>query len=182
MLLAAAGMNAQTTHIVDWFMGVSTSETNITIQPGDIVTWMWADNAPHTVTSTGGTDTFTSGMLTGNGSTYSHTFNTIGNTSYHCNVHTMMQGVITVSGTAGVNDTRALAFEFYPNPTTDVLTINAKENIDKVELYDVNGRLLMAMPATTPTVKLYMAGVTAGTYFVKVSTATGSKSLSVIKQ
>ena len=72
----------------------------ITIKAGSSITWINKDPTIHTVTS-GKTDNevtphkFDSGMLTFN-STYTHTFDKVGEYYYHCFVHPFMTGKINV--------------------------------------------------------------------------------------
>ena len=181
-LLASAGLSAQTTHHIDWFMGVSQNDASAVIDEGDTVTWTWTDNMTHTVTSNaGGSETFNSGNITGNGETYSHTFTEVGETTYKCNLHAGMQGTITVAAIAGVEDTIADTFQFYPNPVTDILTIHSKEVVDRVEVYDINGRQLMNSKSGNADNKIYMANFSAGTYIVKVITAEKADTITVVK-
>lgn len=182
LLLASAGLTAQTTHHIDWFMGVSGASASITIDQGDTVEWEWTDNLPHTVTSNaGGAETFNSGTLTGNGQTFSHTFANVGATTYKCNVHAMMQGTITVDAVAGVHDNNKIEFKAFPNPVIDVLTITSDEVIDRIEMYDLNGKLIMNSKSGNQTSKIYMSHFNTGTYFVKVFAGQGSKSITVVK-
>ena len=182
ILLLSLGAFAQTTHHINWFMGVSSTEASMTIDQGDIVQWTWTDALPHTVTSiAGGAETFNSGQLTGNGQTFSHTFDNEGVTSYKCNVHAMMTGAITVNAVAGIDDNVKIGLEYYPNPTTDILTINAPQTIDHIEIYDVNGKQIMNSKSGNTSSKVYMANYPAGTYYVKVFTATASKDITIVK-
>lgn len=182
ILLLSFGAFAQTTHHINWFMGVSSTEASMTIDQNDIVQWTWTDALPHTVTSiAGGAETFNSGQKTGNGQTFSHTFANEGVTNYKCNVHAMMTGTITANAVAGIDDNVKLGLEFYPNPTTDILTINAPETIDRIEIYDVNGKQIMNSKSGNTTSKVYMANYPAGTYYVKVFTATASKDITIVK-
>jgi hypothetical protein len=182
-LLASLGLSAQETHHINWFMGVTPAAATMTVNAGDTVMWEWADTLPHSVTSNaGGTDTFESGILTGDGETFSHTFTTEGSTSYKCNVHEMMQGVITVDAVAGVHENNKLDFEYFPNPTTDILTINSKEVIDRIEIYDINGKQVMNSKSGNPTSKVYMANYKAGTYFVKVFVGNKTENITVVKK
>lgn len=182
LLLASAGLSAQTTHHIDWFMGVTNASASITIEQGDTVEWEWTDSLPHTVTSNaGGAETFSSGSITGNGETFTHTFANIGATTYKCNVHAMMQGTITVDAVAGVRDTSKITFDAFPNPVVDILTITSDSVIDRIEMYDINGRQIMNSKSGNQTSKIYMSGFTSGTYFVKVVAGGGSKTVSVVK-
>lgn len=183
MLLVSLGLSAQTTHHLDWFMGVTSTDASLAINQGDIVTWTVTDNLPHTITSNAGAaNSFNSGNISGNGQTFSHTFANAGVSSYKCNVHAMMQGTITASAVAGVIENNKMKFEYFPNPTTDVLTINAGEIIDNIEIYDSTGRQVMNSKSGNATSKIYMANYTAGTYFVKVSIGDKTENITVIKK
>lgn len=63
------------------------------ISVGDTVTWENYDEAPHTATGDNGE--FDSGNLATD-QTFSHTFDTAGTFTYHCNVHPNMTGSIVV--------------------------------------------------------------------------------------
>lgn len=183
MLLASVGLSAQTTHHISWSMATTNAQASPTIEQGDIVTWTWADTAPHTVTSNaGGAESFASSQLTGNGQTFSHTFANVGATSYKCNVHAMMTGTITVSAVAGIKDNKKVGFEYYPNPVTDVLTVTSQNPVDKIQVFDINGRLVMDSASGNASNKIYMSGFKAGTYIVKVITGSAFETVTVIKK
>lgn len=182
MFMLTFGAFAQTTHHINWFMGVSDTEASIAIDQGDIVQWTWTDALPHTVTSiAGGAETFNSGQKTGNGQTFSHTFANEGVTDYKCNVHAMMAGTITVNAVAGIDENNKIGFEYYPNPTTDILTINAVEVIDRIEIYNVSGKQVMNSKSGNTNNKIYMGNYPAGTYYVKVFTANAYKDITIVK-
>ena len=181
-LLGAITMNAQETHMINWFFGVPASAATMTVNQGDTVMWMLTDNMPHTVTtSAGAAETFNSGNLNA-GTNYSHTFNTVGAVPYVCSYHANMSGNITVAAVAGIKDVKATTIKFYPNPVTDILSVTAKDVIDNVSVYDLTGRQVLSSIASTPTVKLYMDNYPAGTYLVKVTTGGKTESMQVIKQ
>jgi len=77
--------------------GVTTGE--ITIYPGDSVTWSNADTAFHTITSVtkdGKVDgLFDSGFFTP-GKSYTRQFNDLGDFYYFCSIHPYMNGVVHV--------------------------------------------------------------------------------------
>lgn len=66
----------------------------LTIKAGDSVTWTNKDSAKHTVTSDSGDEL--DSILLSKGETYSHTFNTPGEYSYHCTPHPYMKAKIIV--------------------------------------------------------------------------------------
>ncbi|WP_016940373.1 PEFG-CTERM sorting domain-containing protein [Candidatus Nitrosopumilus sediminis] len=83
--------------------GVTTGE--ITIYPGDSVTWKNADTAFHTITSVSASSIetgdfevdglFDSGFFTA-GKSYTRQFNELGDFYYYCSIHPYMNGVVHV--------------------------------------------------------------------------------------
>ncbi|MFM0124584.1 MULTISPECIES: multicopper oxidase domain-containing protein [Paraburkholderia] len=72
---------------------------NITIAVGDTVHWQWADSQPHS--STSDTGIWDSGVHTGAGFIFDHTFGSPGAFPYHCSIHGAagglgMAGTVTV--------------------------------------------------------------------------------------
>jgi len=69
---------------------------NMTVKVGQSIEWDWQDpNVAHTVTSDDGT-TFDS-CLQNKGYKFVVTFNQAGKISYHCTIHPLMIGTITVT-------------------------------------------------------------------------------------
>ena len=84
---------------LDWCLsGCEGPNTDATISVGDTVRWTWTDRLSHTVDSVTGPATFSSGLETGVGSQFSHTFTQAGTSTYECDVHGIgaMGGTITV--------------------------------------------------------------------------------------
>jgi plastocyanin len=74
------------------------SPERITVKAGTTVTWLNADDAPHTVTSS--SKLFKSKALDTDDS-FSFTFVTPGVYEYFCSLHPRMTGAIVVEGTTG---------------------------------------------------------------------------------
>ncbi|MFM9984000.1 MAG: PKD domain-containing protein [Flavobacteriales bacterium] len=84
----------------------------------------------------------------------------------------------SVSAELGINsdcgdgvDEKALAmFVVYPNPANEILTVRSSDNqkIDRLEIVDASGRVVMSMNQTT---QLNVAQLASGCYYVKVTTA-----------
>lgn len=73
--------------------GMNFHPDTVTVAPGTTVTWTNDDSFDHTTTSD--TKLWDSGLLAP-GKSFSHTFNKVGNSPYHCAVHTFMTGTVTV--------------------------------------------------------------------------------------
>lgn len=70
--------------------------SNMTVKVGQAIRWDWQDpNVQHSVTSDDGT-TFDS-CLQNQGHNFTVTFSTAGAISYHCTIHPLMVGTITVT-------------------------------------------------------------------------------------
>jgi plastocyanin len=68
---------------------------SVSIRAGQAVKWTWVDSsASHSVTAD---DNSFDSTVEGQGSTYNYTFSKAGSYPYHCSVHPLMKGTITVS-------------------------------------------------------------------------------------
>ena len=82
----------------------------------------------------------------------------------------------------GANEFENKSVSVYPNPTKNILTITAKENISFIQLFDIQGRLIETKLTTSTEAKFDMSRQLAGIYFVKVCTENGVKIEKIIKQ
>jgi predicted secreted protein with PEFG-CTERM motif len=73
----------------------------VTVDVGGVVTWSNDDSAAHTVTAGSAADgpsgVFDSSLFMA-GTTFSHTFEEVGEFPYFCMVHPWMEGIVTVQG------------------------------------------------------------------------------------
>lgn len=74
-------------------------------------------------------------------------------------------------------------FAVYPNPASDVLNINAKNNtaIKEIQLTDVNGRTVKTVKANETTSQVNISDLNAGVYFLKVTSDLGTGTTKVVK-
>lgn len=172
---------AQTTHMINWFMGVTNAQASMTIDSGDTVMWTWTGGTHTVTTSDGAAETFSSPILSGAGSTYSHTFTVPGNTPYFCDIHPMMTGTITVQS-LGLPSAEENRMVYYPNPVRNILTISAPAAIESVSVFNATGQKIFESAAATSEVKLYMDQYPTGTYVVKANSGTNVQTFSVIKE
>ena len=66
--------------------------------------------------------------------------------------------------TASTEDVFANKFSVYPNPSSDVLNIRTNETIDKVELYNTIGQLIVAKKTTN----INVSSINTGVYILKI--------------
>lgn len=69
-----------------------------------------------------------------------------------------------------------------PNPTKNNVNVNCNNNIQSVQLFDVQGRVLTTQIVTNSQSVLNISNYTNGIYFVKVTTEKGSKVVKIIKE
>jgi len=91
---------------------------------------------------------------------------------------------ITVTTTnVGINEYNANNIVLYPNPTSGEFRIqNTESTIEKVEIYDVYGKMLNMVEVNDNQVTLNASNYAAGMYFVKVYATNGVATKSFIKK
>ena len=86
------------------------------------------------------------------------------------------------SGNVSTNKFNRLTVNVYPNPTTDIVTIETDENLFNYSVYDINGREIQT-GIFSSTNQINLQSASNGVYFVKVSTTQGSSAtVKVVKQ
>src|SRR5436190_24184837 len=70
------------------------SPASLSVTSGTTVTWVNNDEIAHTVTADDGT--FDSGSIAP-GNSFTHTFSSVGTVNYHCSIHPMMKGAVTIT-------------------------------------------------------------------------------------
>jgi hypothetical protein len=69
----------------------------------------------------------------------------------------------------GANDFIETTVSLYPNPSNELININFDEDqLSKLELYDITGKLLFKKELNTNTYALNIANYPSGTYLVKI--------------
>jgi len=92
--------------------------------------------------------------------------------------------VFVTEGETGMSEIIAKKISVYPNPTSGELRIDSEElRIEKVEIFDMSGRnlLLSTFPIFQHTT-IDISQLSAGTYFVKITTESGEAIKKVIKE
>jgi hypothetical protein len=70
----------------------------------------------------------------------------------------------------------------YPNPSKGIINISADSNVESIELYDIQGRLLQSKIINETEAKVDISQRTSGMYFVKVTTEAGTKVEKIVKE
>lgn len=99
------------------------------------------------------------------------------------------QGYIPVSlyfqgenAVLGVDHFSQLEFNYFPNPAKDNLTINANKTIESLQLFDVQGRLLVTKTADDMHALLDVSRYANGVYLLKVNSENGSLTKKIVKE
>ena len=173
-LISFTYSSAQTTHDLNWFTGIGSS-VDLTIDVGDTVRWTWTDALPHTVENNpAGTsvETFDSGVLTGNGQTYSYTFTVEGSNDYFCGIHgaVSMSGTITVQDNLSVDDETLNSFKIIQS-NKDFLDIRLPGSLSNATLvvHNMMGqRTIMQKIDNQTSVQLNISNLSQGLYLITV--------------
>src|SRR5690606_15333900 len=89
---------------------------------------------------------------------------------------------IQVSVKLGMNDFDLSRLKCYPNPVSDMLTVHYSEVITKVEVFDLNGRLVMTRNFDKTEVQLDFSALSAGTYMLNIQTKDNSQFVKIVKK
>ncbi|WP_051605513.1 T9SS type A sorting domain-containing protein [Sediminibacter sp. Hel_I_10] len=75
----------------------------------------------------------------------------------------------------------AVDFKVFPNPTTNVWTLNSSKEVAQVQVFDVLGKSVMTLSPNAKNVELDASTLNKGIYFATIQTSNGSESVKLIK-
>ncbi|MFT4612375.1 MAG: plastocyanin [Glaciecola sp.] len=189
-LTVTFGFSQTETITIDWdFFSVPASDPNsmfdteITIEVGDTVEWVWQGSNFHNLKSiegqsveTFGTPDETEGDNTTYTSpyTYSYTFTVEGVNDFECTPHSsLMYGSVTVvaEGTLSVSSFEATSFSISPNPAKSYFTLDLETftNNSTIEVYDVLGKKVVNRKVNAMSSTFDVSNWNSGLYIIKVS-------------
>lgn len=84
--------------------------------------------------------------------------------------------------TLSTSETKKVTAKIYPNPVSDVLHIDNKENVKTVEIYDYNGKLIKTISENKNNIAISLSDLVAGNYTAKITTDKGSQVIKFIKK
>ena len=91
-------------------------------------------------------------------------------------------GVGAWNSSLSVSDNQLEGFTYYPNPVTNSLNMNAKDDIQNIMIYDFTGKEVMNLMPNTMNVRVDMSQLKAGVYFVKVKVSNGLTAFKIVKK
>ncbi len=68
-----------------------------------------------------------------------------------------------------VSENALAGFSYFPNPTTDILSLKSASIIESVSLYNLLGQQVLSTAVAATTSEINLAGLTTGTYIMKVT-------------
>ena len=112
------------------------------------------------------------------------------NTTYYAFIRTLCgptwsDWVVTefiTDDVAGVNASAFKAFKAFPNPVTNILTLDNSTAIDKVELYNLTGQLVMKQNIGSTTADVNLESLSSGVYLLTAHAGDSSKKVRIVKQ
>ena len=81
-----------------------------------------------------------------------------------------------------VNEVSLTSVDYYPNPVADVLNISSEQVIENIEVYTIDGQLLLSEDIRATQFKTDFSTYSTGTYFVKIVSGSNFKTFKVIKK
>ena len=82
----------------------------------------------------------------------------------------MQEWTITVTeATVGINTVFENEFNIYPNPTNEKINIETAEQIEKITILDISGKIILEITST----EIDLSKQKTGTYFLKIETENG---------
>ncbi|HSD14284.1 MAG TPA: T9SS type A sorting domain-containing protein [Flavobacterium sp.] len=84
----------------------------------------------------------------------------------------------------GLEDFEQAAVSVYPNPVTNILNIETKQNIQVLSIciYNQLGQLVLEIPKADNVSKADVSGLASGNYFIKINSDKGTSNTKFIKQ
>lgn len=79
-------------------------------------------------------------------------------------------------------DNPKVEMTLYPNPTDGIISINSKDTIRSIEIYDIQGRILQTKIENQTNSSLDISSRKAGVYFVKITTDKGTRTEKIVKK
>ncbi|MEH6535564.1 MAG: T9SS type A sorting domain-containing protein [Psychroserpens sp.] len=81
-----------------------------------------------------------------------------------------------------VSDFNTVNTRVYPNPVTNILTIESDTILKAATIYDINGRAILRSKFDNSNHQMNLSALQAGIYFLKVVTNNGSETLKLVKK
>lgn len=89
---------------------------------------------------------------------------------------------LSVAPMLSTTNVEASSFNLSPNPVTDILSIDSKLEIMKVEVYTVLGQKVFQLLEKSFHTKMDLSNLNSGSYFIKITSDSGLKTFKIVKK
>ncbi len=89
---------------------------------------------------------------------------------------------LTNTSVAGIEDLVDLGFNYYPNPVANVLKLNSKENIEKVNIYNILGQEVMHKSPSANNAQIDLSNLPVGAYIAHIQIDSRVGTIKILKQ
>ena len=84
-------------------------------------------------------------------------------------------------GVLSTNDNVIEGFSYYPNPSSDVINLSAKQNIEKAAIYNILGQKVIDQDINATSSQLNVSNLVTGAYLMQVSVDGKTATYKVLK-
>lgn len=99
----------------------------------------------------------------------------VGNNAYILNnivanhvIYVTCESNTTDPDTTGVHEYNSIAINLFPSPTNSLLNVQTDNVIENIEIFDMNGRIVLRKETNSNNVQLNVTDIKSGIYFIKV--------------
>lgn len=97
-------------------------------------------------------------------------------------IESVQRRAVTVHTTMEAGESIFKGFISFPNPVKDVLNISNKNNIDKVEMYNLVSQLVLSRTVNTDSAVISLQSLAKGVYILKVLSGKAEKVVRIVKE
>ena len=90
--------------------------------------------------------------------------------------------ILKVTDILGLSNNTIEGFKYYPNPTTNVINLNAKENIENVAIFNVLGQKVVNQNINAASTQIDVDHLNAGTYIMMVTVDGKTGTYKIVKE
>jgi hypothetical protein len=90
--------------------------------------------------------------------------------------------VLNNNSVAGIEDLADFKFKYYPNPVTNMLKLSSRENIEKINIYNILGQEVMIQNPSKGYAQVDMSSLPIGVYVAHIQIESRTGSVKILKQ
>ncbi len=90
--------------------------------------------------------------------------------------------MVTVEQTASISDANLIGLSLFPNPTSNIVNLEANIPMEHLTVYDHSGRIVISKKVDHTRETLNLKELSTGLYFIEVQTSHGKQTLKVVRE